>query len=199
MRKWMAITLLLASTTAIGAIFWATEWKYSLPTPVPKDYKDVSAGTQIHLGNTLVTGSKPLMLHFFNPSCPCSRFNIPHIQSLIKKYKDRIDFAIVVMSNKENLTAEDICEKFNAKIPVLFDRSIDADCGVYSTPQAVIVDTHSRLYYRGNYNKARYCTDKNSEYARIAIDSLLANSTLPQFDRLALKAYGCQLPVCAKN
>src|ERR1051325_5633470 len=113
MRKWIAIILLFSTTAAIGAIFWTSEWKYSLPTPVPKDYKDVSTGTEIHLGNTLARSSKPLMLHFFNPSCPCSRFNIPHIQSLIKNYRDKMDFAIVVMSNKDNLTAEDICEKFN--------------------------------------------------------------------------------------
>jgi hypothetical protein len=199
MRKWIAIALLLSVTSAIGAIFWTTELKYSLPTPVPQNYHDVNIGTELKLGYVMSNSSKPLMLHFFNPGCPCSRFNIPHIQSLIKKYGDKVDFAVVVMSNKDNLTAEDIKEKFNADIPVVFDRSIATVCGVYSTPQAVIIDKNSKLYYRGNYNKARYCTEKNSEYARIALDSLLTNSALPVFDALALKAYGCQLPVCPKN
>ena len=171
MRKWIAVLLLVTTAFCIVAIFWFNEWKYSLPTPVPADYHNVSMGTEIKMPGIKNDGSKPLMLHFFNPSCPCSRFNIPHIQSLMKRYKDNVDFAIVVTSNKDNLTAGDVCDKFNAKVPVFFDRDIASTCGVYSTPQAVIIDKDSKLFYRGNYNKARYCTDKNSEYARIALDS----------------------------
>jgi hypothetical protein len=199
MRKKIAVLLLISVTAAIAAIFWVTEWQYSLPTPIPKDYCDVRTGTEIKLEKFHVAHSKPLMLHFFNPGCPCSRFNVPHIQSIIKKYKGKVDFAVVVMSNNDNLTAEEIADKFNADIPVFFDRDIATECGVYSTPQAVIIDKNSKLYYRGNYNKARYCTDKNSEYARIALDAVLENSKLPSFDQLASKAYGCRLPVCTKN
>jgi hypothetical protein len=52
------------------------------------------------------------------------------------------------------------------------------------------------LYYRGNYNKSRYCTDKKTEYARMALDALLNNNANIGFDQLAIKAYGCQLPKC---
>jgi hypothetical protein len=199
MKKYFAITLLLSITIAIAAIFWVSEWKYSLPTPVPVNYQEVNTGSEIKLDHLMAEGPKPIMLHFFNPGCPCSRFNVPHIQSLVKKYSDKVNFAIVVMSNKDNLTADDIRDQFNSNVPVVFDRSIADLCGVYSTPQAVIIDKNSKLYYRGNYNKARYCTEKNSEYARIALDALLDNSELPSFDQLALKAYGCQLPACPKN
>jgi hypothetical protein len=69
--------------------------------------------------------------------------------------------------------------------------------GVYSTPQAVIIDAGQRIFYRGNYNRTRYCTDKKSEYARLALKSLLQNNDVV-FSQYALTPYGCQLPKCTK-
>ena len=66
-------------------------------------------------------------------------------------------------------------------------------CGVYSTPQAVILNAEGKLIYRGNYNSSRYCTDPSSEFARITLDSLLNERILPQFSGIASTAYGCQL------
>ena len=83
-------------------------------------------------------------------------------------------------------------------VPILFDSSLASSCGVYSTPQAVLLDINNTLYYRGNYNKSRYCTDRKSNYAQMAIDSLLAHRGEPVFNQYALKAYGCSLPTCKK-
>ena len=102
------------------------------------------------------------------------------------------------MSGDKSYTAEDIQDKFGLNIPILFDQSIAAACGVYSTPQAVLLDTDHKLYYRGNYNKSRYCTDKKSNYAQMAIDSLLMKQHNPIFSQTALKSYGCSLPICKK-
>jgi hypothetical protein len=102
------------------------------------------------------------------------------------------------MSKDNNYTAEQIQEKFDLRIPVLFDKALADSCGVYSTPQAAILDTNHTLYFRGNYNKSRYCTDKASNYAETALDSLVSGSKLPLFDTLATRAYGCQLPTCNK-
>ncbi len=81
-------------------------------------------------------------------------------------------------------------------VPYLIDAEgeIAAKCGVYSTPQAVLIDSKSQLYYRGNYNRARYCTDRKSNYAQMVIDSLLAQKTAPDFGLNATQAYGCGLP-----
>jgi hypothetical protein len=122
-----------------------------------------------------------------------------HFKSLVKEYGDEVDFRIVTVSSKK-YTTKDIQDKFDmpVPVPVLFDTTLAAACGVYSTPQAVIIGKDHHLYYRGNYNKSRYCADKNSEYARIALDSLLHNNHPAVFDQYALKAYGCQLPNCNK-
>ena len=78
------------------------------------------------------------------------------------------------------------------------DACVAEAVGVYSTPQAVLVTTKNDLYYRGNYNKSRYCTDKRSNYAEIAITALLGNSPIPEFGPMALKSYGCTIEGCYK-
>ncbi|KIA99396.1 AhpC/TSA family protein [Flavobacterium sp. JRM] len=183
---------------AILVLFWQNEYQYSLPTPVPKNHHDIAMGSHINLGKQFTTKNKPVFIHFFNPDCPCSRFNVPHVSELIKKYGDKINFNIVVLNKVKNFTVEEIQDKFDSKVPVFFDNDIAEKCGVFSTPQAVLIDASQNLYYRGNYNKTRYCTDANTNYAQMAIDSLLIQNNKPSFDALALKAYGCSLPKCTK-
>ena len=197
MKKWGVIVLLIFIFCAIAGIFWRSEYVYSLPTPVPVGYSQVMPGETVDLKEKIDTHGKPLFLHFFNPACPCSKFNIPHFKSLVKKYSNKIDFAIVVLSKDESYSATDIRNKFSLDIPVYFDKDIAKKCGVYSTPQAVLL-ADDKLYFRGNYNKSRYCTSKNSNYAEMAIDSLLGNISKPVFNQYALVSYGCTLPNCKK-
>lgn len=198
MRIVAVMIWLLMLLTCIIALYWHIEGVYRLPTPVPHNYQEVKPGAAIDINHKLpFKTDKPVFLHFYNPDCPCSRFNVPHFTSLVKAYGDKINFAIVPVTRK-NLTANDILKKFNIAVPVLFDTTLPAACGVYSTPQAVILDTNRQLYFRGNYNRNRYCTDKKTEYARMAINKLLHNNAAIIFDQFALKAYGCQLPNCTK-
>lgn len=197
MKKVAVIAFLGVIFLTIAAIVWHNELVYSLPTPVPANYKAVNAGVAIHIDNKVQhAGAKPLFLHFFNPDCPCSKFNMPHFRSLAKQYGKEADFAIVVMSGKK-FTQEEIQHRFDLTMPVYFDSAIAASCGVYSTPQAVIIDAHQQLYYRGNYNKSRYCTDKKSNYAQMALEGLLHKQAIA-FDQYALTPYGCQLPTCTR-
>lgn len=198
-RKWFVVSWLSVIFLSIALLFWHNEWVYSLPTPVPPNYTSVKPGDYIDLQGKLdLAKGKPVFLHFFNPACPCSRFNIKHFKSLVKAYNTKINFAIVVMSKDSNYTAREIQDKFGLSVPVLFDKAIAKACGVYSTPQAVILDNGDRLYYRGNYNRSRYCTDRNSNFAQMAIDSMLNHVSHPVFNPYALTAYGCTLPTCNK-
>jgi hypothetical protein len=195
MKKVMAISWLLILLSGMVALFWYNDWKYQLPTPVPKNYKPASTGKLIPLNAQFNNNRKPVFLHFFNPDCPCSRFNITQFKSLVKEYSGEVDFMVVVMSPK-TFTAEAIQDKFDLDIPVLFDPALATACGVYSTPQAALLDSRHRLYYRGNYNSSRYCTDEKTNYAKIAVRSLLLKQTELVFSPLALKSYGCSLPDC---
>jgi len=199
MKKTLIILWLVLLFSAVSALFWYNDWVYQLPTPVPKDYKQVKPGTTIALTNPLQAyHARPLFLHFFNPECPCSRFNMAHFKSLVKQYGKQVHFVIVVVSSKK-FTAEAVKDKYDLDLPILFDQTALAkSCGVYSTPQAVLLDDRHRLVYRGNYNSSRYCADEKTSYAKIALTDFLQEqahfSTVT--NPLALKAYGCSLPGC---
>ena len=201
MRRGLAITWLVVLAAGIAVIFWRYEWKYGLPTPVPANYHAVGLGSPVTLPASaaalLTPDQKPLFLHFFNPDCPCSRFNMPQFRALVQQYGAQAHFAIVVMS-PASFTARELQAKFNLPypIPVFSDSAIAAACGVYSTPQAVIIDKDGQLFYRGNYNRSRYCSDEKTGFARLALAGLLTHNYSQTFDPLALKAYGCQLPTC---
>ncbi|MEJ0032811.1 MAG: hypothetical protein WDO15_21695 [Bacteroidota bacterium] len=106
--------------------------------------------------------------------------------------------AVPMIMLGHDYTDEEIRKKLDLDIPVWRDAGVAAAVGVYSTPQAVVINTKSDLYYRGNYNKSRYCTDKRSNYAEQAIVSLLNDSPTPDFGPMALRAYGCTIEGCYK-
>jgi thiol-disulfide isomerase/thioredoxin len=194
-KKTFAITILLFTFCGIGLLFWYSEWKFSLPTPVPAQYHAIANGAHIDISQKINSKkNSPVFLHFFNPDCPCSRFNMPHFKELAATYGDRINFVVVVMTANKKNTAAAVKDKYQLTVPVLLDSAIAGACGVYSTPQAVLLSADEKLYYRGNYNRSRYCTDKKSNYAQMAIEALLASSKKPEFNSYALTAYGCSLP-----
>src|SRR5436190_8766027 len=197
MKKAFVIFWLVAVLAGISYVLWHEDWKYSLPTPVPENYDASKPVNGKFIASELkMNADKPFFLHFFNPECPCSRFNVPHFTALVKKYGDRINFAIVLLSPEREYTADEIRKKFELDIPVYFDKAIADSCGVYSTPQAVIINEKQQLYYRGNYNKSRFCTDRKTNYAQMAVDSLLSHRENLITEKAALKSYGCCLPKC---
>jgi len=198
MKQAFVIVWLSLILAGVSYMFWQNELKYTLPTPLPKKYAPIERGGYVQLSPELkVKSGKPVFIHFFNPKCPCSKFNVPHVRSLVRQYANNITFAVVVLG-KEKFTVEDIRDKFGEEVAVSFDKRIADACGVYSTPQAVLLDAGHNLYYRGNYNKSRYCTEKASNYAQQAIDSFLNSNSNPLFNQYAVKAYGCELPDCRK-
>ena len=165
-----------------------------LPTPVPKDYVAVAVNQQIDVEDFLSEKTeKPKFFHFFNPYCPCSRFNLEHFAGLIRDFNAEIDFYAIIGSR-------DLYEKTNAQlakyridIPIIIDKKelLAKKCGVYSTPQAVLINQYDKLYYRGNYNVARFCTNPDTDFARQALSAITQNLPPPIFGELATQSYGC--------
>ena len=193
MKKVVVATWLVALCGLVCGLFWYNEYRYTLPTPVPPHYKKIVNGRHIKLGKDLqFNNNKPIFLHFFNPDCPCSRFNIRHFKEIVQQYGNKANFAIIVIT-RQPFDAKAIQRKFELSIPVIHNPALAILCGVYSTPQAVIINGEGRLFYRGNYNRSRYCTDTQTAYARQAIDNLVNKRANSIKDLLATTAYGCQL------
>ena len=79
-------------------------------------------------------------------------------------------------------------------IPYHVDGGPLADAtGIYSTPQAAILDADGRMFYQGNYNVTRFCRDRETEFARLALERLRIGAPPPEFVSAATVAYGCPL------
>jgi len=202
---WRPITasvVVLALLGFVGYTMWEQDWKWGLPTQRPAHLKQPPMGTAVELPETVLarwseTAGRPLFLHFFNPDCPCSRFNQDHVRDLIRAHRGRVTIIAVIEPEGGTVSPRAVANaERDLGVPVLLDAdgSLAKRVGVYSSPQAVLVKTDGALYYRGNYNLARYCTDARTEFARIAIEHVLAGT--PKYDApvQARVAYGCPLP-----
>ena len=195
MNRLIAGVVLLASFGGIVCLFWTQELKYALPTPVPAHFQARAVAETIDLRELRhFDKNRPVYLHFFNPDCPCSRFNIKHFRSLIDQFGSHLQIYAVIPAYADLERARHMIEL--PQVTILQDHadSLASACGVYSTPQAVVIDDHQKLFYRGNYNKSRYCTVRESNYAEIALRALVTGEAPPQFNALATQSYGCELP-----
>lgn len=196
-RMILVIIFLAICLLVVGTLFWKNELRYARPTPIPKGYQPVALNETVTLPARLkLPDSTAFYFHFFNPDCPCSRFNASHIRNLIQRYGRQINAYIIVFDKRQVAQAE---QEFGRSLPILVDNQeeLAKACGVYATPQAAIVDEHGRLYYRGNYNRARFCTAMATNFAELALVSLINHQPSPQFSILATQARGCELPTAS--
>jgi hypothetical protein len=179
----------------LGA-FWYQEWQYALPTPRPAELQQPGIGDPIHIAGLRTDADKPTWLHFFNPSCPCSRFNIHHVRELIEDYGEDVQ-VIAVLEADDEAEALEAFAQLNLKCQAIVDRDgqIARQTGVYSTPQGVVLGDDGVLHYRGNYNLSRYCTAVETEFVRQAIKNCLASQLPLSFPAAATVAVGCELPI----
>jgi hypothetical protein len=185
---------------AIGWTFWRQDWQYSLPTSRPADVRRPALATRIELPASIeriraTRPGQPTLLHFFNPACPCSRFNLDHVRALESHFGQRV-LVVAVLAEGEPAALRAAYAALALDVPhyVDADRSLAGALGVYSTPQAAVLDADGRLFYQGNYNRTRYCRDRETEYARLALDAVLAGAPAPAYPAAAETAYGCPLP-----
>ena len=208
-RRRVVVTLACAALllTVVGGVFWYQDYRYSLPTPRPPALADVNLGTAIALPASVPAAAndrRPLWLHFFNPDCPCTRFNAEHVRSLRTRFGAQVRFVAVVQTDatpeaaNRQATLATAARWFGPGLEAVFDDggTIAASCGVYSTPQAVILTTGPArtLLFRGNYNASRYCADPQTEFVRLALAAVVDHAPLPAKSRAAMIAYGCELP-----
>ena len=182
----------------IGRVFWAQDAKYSLPTPKPAGLFQPPIGSTVALAPALerIWQDKPaefLFVHTYNPFCPCSRFNLDHVESLVESHHDKVTFVALIQGNPSEKVMTSLRGKLEG-MTLIEDRDgrFAAQFGVYSTPQAVILDGRHSIQFRGNYNLSRYCNNPETEFARVALESLLLGK-IPPAETNSNLAYGCAL------
>lgn len=199
MRILLGVILMGAMVGAIGFIFWHQEIQYWTPTPIPINVKQISMGDRVDINAWIKPDNdKPTFLHFYNFDCPCSRFNINEFQSMYFRYRDSVNFVAIVQSVDPD---PKLAEKFQRLMGVTIPTHIDTNgevaqaMGIYSTPQAVIINNQNEIFYKGNYNSARYCTSRSTKFAEMAMEDILNGKQAPRFAETYIDLpYGCLIP-----
>jgi len=200
LRRWLALGSTVGMLGFVGGMFWYQDWRYDLPTPRPANLMQPPIGSRIPSPPAVMAAlgegaTRPVFLHFMNPACPCTKFNREHVTALARRFGTDVTFLAVLEAAPDTDPAAAFAS-FGLPMRAVEDAdgAIARAYGVYSTPQAVLVDARGRLRFRGNYNASRYCTDERTEFARIALERLLAGRPLGSIPAAATRAYGCALP-----
>jgi len=189
-KQLLAFLALLTGFGTVVALFWWQELQYLKPTPMPQHLQNYQAvNPDVSFIDNL--DSLPTCIYFFNPNCPCSRFNQQNFRKLYRSYQDKVRFYAIIENEFEGI--DKYFDKQNIKIVLDTSKKVANELGVYATPQLVILDKKQKIYYKGNFNKSRYCTDPKTDFARLALETLLQEKPLPNFGWLASRAYGCSV------
>jgi hypothetical protein len=183
-RRVVAAVVLInaALLSVIGATFFVEDYRYSLPTPRPANFHPVSLGKSIALPNA---DRRPALLCFASPDCGCSRFNQDHLWELSREFGKRVRLIEVIEASESgglDSPDETILDP-NGKLAKA--------CGVYSTPQAVVLNQDRRIVYSGNFNSARFCSEPSTQFARLTLEAVLAGKQAPAMPKRATTPYGC--------
>lgn len=187
------------------AAFWHIEGQYLRPVPRPKGATDLQAGVISPVSMVwsdrgmipLARTKSIVLLNFWNPVCPCSRFMEGHVRKLGDQYgKMGVRLVTVVECGKSKSDQEDALESWRGRntpdFAVVADPNghIARQFGVWAAPAAVIIDAKGHVEYVGAYNVARYCDSSKTAYASMALAAIVAGKKPP----LAKTAfYGCQI------
>lgn len=100
---------------------------------------------------TFDNGAAPTFLHFYDPASPEGRASVAVLAGMVAANRDGARFFAVV----ESPAGDDLSSRQGLPpgVTVIADPGgvMARACGVNSTPAAVIIDAHGRLYFRGRY------------------------------------------------
>ena len=141
--------------------------------------------------------TKATVLFFASIECPLVQRYLPRVGELAKTYAER-GVVVVVVNVGAGDAFVDAVGEVTTKAPAAvfardFELALAHACGVDRTAAAVVLDAERRLVYRGNYNVSRYCEDRPTQYARLAIEGLLSHTAISMEPEASI-AYGCTLP-----
>lgn len=196
MRSFLSILILTIGFSLVLSLLWGFEQDYNKTPSKPTKFTEIPINSNIIMDEVKLD-NKPTLIHFFNPNCPCSKFNFEHFAFLSKKFASQVNFIVATHIKKdESYNLIDLKNKFDENVILINDskKTLAQKVGVYSTPQAVILNDSNQLLFRGNYNRARFCTDKRTNFVFLTLNAIIQGKELPYFDEIATKPYGCELP-----
>lgn len=146
---------------------------------------------------------KPISLvHFWNPDCPCSRFNEIHVKKIMSDYADKnIQFTIVVSGNDNEIREQRklLAQKIFTHKAVKDIRSDwPMNKGPASSPAVGVIDSDGELVYFGPYSLGARCAPDQGQFVEKILNRLDREKRLRK-KQLNTLAVGCFCPWRTKS
>jgi hypothetical protein len=138
------------------------------------------------------------VVHFWDPDCPCSRFNEVHVKKIIADYKGQnVEFTVVVRGQTQEVRTErklQAQQVFNdvAVKEVISDWPVDK--GPPSSPAVGVMNNDGELVYFGPYSLGARCTQDKGQFVEKVLDGLSTKKTSINKKQLNTLAVGCFCP-----
>lgn len=129
------------------------------------------------------------VIHFWDPDCPCSRFNEHHVREIVSGYRDRGIRFLVIARAGHGLTHTALAARARAAFGDTV-QLMDAPSGSLadltpSSPATAILDAEGELAYFGPYSTGALCTSGNGVFAERVLDQLLLGHNPQQWNTWA--------------
>ncbi len=135
--------------------------------------------------------ARPVVLHFWEPDCSCSRFSNQHVRELIANYVPK-GFRFMVVAHaaspeREAALRRQAQQVFGA-VEVVFSHDAQLDAHIPSSPAAVILDAKKGLAYFGPYSSGAVCSAGKGSFVEAILDEVAQGRNPAKVNTLA---YGC--------
>ena len=138
------------------------------------------------------------VIHFWNPDCPCNRFNEVHVKKIISAYADKnVKFTVVVSgSNKEERHQRQVLAKqvFSHSAVKEIRSDWPMNQGPPSSPAVGVVNSDGELIYFGPYSLGARCAPDKGKFVENVLDGLYARKKSADKKQLNTLAVGCFCP-----
>lgn len=138
------------------------------------------------------------VIHFWNPDCPCNRFNEVHVKKIISDYAAKnVTFTVVVGGrNKEERNQRQILAKQIFSHAAVKDIRSDwaMNQGPPSSPAVGIVNSEGELVYFGPYSLGARCAPDKGKFVETVLNNLEDSKKRTGKKQLNTLAVGCFCP-----
>lgn len=136
------------------------------------------------------------VVHFWDPDCPCSRFNEVHVKQIMSEYAGKnVQFTIVVSGNDAATRKQRLARAqkiFNSKAVTEIRDDWPMQNGPPSSPAVGIISAKGELVYFGPYSLGARCSATKGQFVEKVLNKLQdKNSVKKQLNTLAV---GCFCP-----
>jgi len=137
------------------------------------------------------------VIHFWNPDCPCSRFNEVHVKKIMSDYTAKNVVFTIVVSGKSAEQRKERALLARQVFNLAAVKDIRSDWplkkGPPSSPAVAIMNKQGKLVYFGPYSLGARCSPDKGQFVEKVLDRL-SDEKLAQKKQLNTLAVGCFCP-----